>query len=451
MTPTEERWIASLAKMALAGEWEAAALLERGQVWLGSRPRWWLRLVHRLLRQFGPGTRPRLSRVESFLRRDPWLRKVLLKGDLKGDANPPEPVQCAARGRPATWKLPSFTRPVELASWLRVSVGELEWLADAQGWRSGEACERLGHYHYRWLRKRDGSARLIESPKQHLKLIQRGLLDAVVSAIPAHESAHGFQPGRSTLTHVGPHIGREVVLKYDLRDFFTRVTRPRVQAVFRTAGYPEAVAALLAALCTHRTPARIWRQFPGFETDPLIRARARNWQCPHLPQGAPTSPALANLVAYRLDCRLAGLAKAAGASYTRYADDLLFSGGSELARGAERFGIMVGAIALEEGFELNTRKTRVLRRGVAQRAVGLVLNDRINVPRAEYDRLKAILHHCVRQGPAGQNREGVPDFAAHLAGRVAYVTQTNPQRGARLQQWLDQIDWSRSSESAAAT
>jgi hypothetical protein len=83
--------------------------------------------------------------------------------------------------------------------------------------------------------------------------------------------------------------------------------------------------------------------------------------------------------------------------------------------------------------------------------VGLVLNERINVPRAEYDRLKAILHHCVRSGPEGQNREGVPNFAAHLAGRVAYVTQVNPQRGARLKQWLDQIDWSRSSESAATT
>lgn len=447
MTPSEERWIAGLAKMSLAGEWEAGALLIRGEAWLGSCPRWWPILVNRLSRKFAVGTRPRLSRVESFLRRERVVRWVLKKWDgLNLGFDPAPPVQCAARGRPSTWKVPPFTWPGELAAWLRVSVGELEWLADAQGWRNGDSCERLGHYHYRWLSKRDGSARLIESPKQHLKLIQRGILDAVVSAIPAHDSAHGFQPGRSTLTHVGPHVGREVVLKYDLRDFFTRVTRPRVQAVFRTAGYPEAVAAHLAALCTHRTPARIWRQFPGFETDPLIRARARNWQRPHLPQGAPTSPALANLVAFRLDCRLAGLAKAAGASYTRYADDLLFSGGSELAQGAKRFGVMVGAIALEEGFELNTRKTRVLRRGVAQRAVGLVLNERINVPRAEYDRLKAILHHCVHSGPAGQNREGVPNFAAHLAGRVAYVTQVNPQRGARLQQWLDQIDWSRSSE-----
>src|SRR6202034_1577966 len=78
---------------------------------------------------------------------------------------------------------------------------------------------------------------------------------------------------------------------------------------------------------------------------------------PHLPQGAPTSPALANLCAYRLDCRLAGLANAVGAAYTRYADDMIFSGDEVLERAARRFHIHVCRIVLEEGFEVNTRKS----------------------------------------------------------------------------------------------
>lgn len=162
---------------------------------------------------------------------------------------------------------------------------------------------------------------------------------------------------------------------------------------------------------------------------------------PHLPQGAPTSPALANLAAFHLDCRLTGLARSVGAAYTRYADDLVFSGGHDFGRMAGRVLIQAGAIALDEGFEVNTRKTRIMRQSVAQRAAGLVLNQRVNIPRREYDQLKAILHNCVKSGPGGQNRSTRADFRAHLAGRIAYVKQTNPARGARLWETFQRISW----------
>jgi hypothetical protein len=106
-----------------------------------------------------------------------------------------------------------------------------------------------------------------------------------------------------------------------------------------------------------------------------------------------------------------------------------------------RFQLHVAAIALEEGFVVQHRKTRVMRQGVRQQAAGVVLNDHPNVPRAEYDRLKAILHNCLRHGPSNQNRAGVADFRAHLAGRVAYVARLNPRRGERLKRLLDQIAW----------
>ena len=162
---------------------------------------------------------------------------------------------------------------------------------------------------------------------------------------------------------------------------------------------------------------------------------------PHLPQGAPASPALANISFYRLDCRLAALAKSAGAHYTRYADDLAFSGSEEFDRRVERFRLHVAAMLLEEGFAANHRKTRVMRQSVRQHLAGLVTNQRPNIARRDFDRLKAVLTNCVRLGPESQNREGRPRFRAHLEGRVAFVEMVNPNKGKRLREILERIPW----------
>jgi hypothetical protein len=176
--------------------------------------------------------------------------------------------------------------------------------------------------------------------------------------IPSHPAAHGFLKGHSIKTFAAPHVGKRVVLRMDLRDFFASISGPRVQAFFRTAGYPDAVADLLGGICTNAAPRRMWKQ-AGKDLDPLTMAEARAlYAWPHLPQGAPTSPALANLCAWRVDCRLSGLAEAAGAVYTRYADDLAFSGGEDFDRCVEQSSLRVAAILLEEGFTVHHRKTR---------------------------------------------------------------------------------------------
>jgi hypothetical protein len=162
---------------------------------------------------------------------------------------------------------------------------------------------------------------------------------------------------------------------------------------------------------------------------------------PHLPQGAPTSPALANMSFYRLDCRLGGLAESAGARYTRYADDLAFSGGDEFEKGVERFGLHVAALLLEEGFRVNHRKTRIMRQSVRQHLAGLVTNQRPNIMRSDFDRLKALLTNCIHLGPETQNREGRLRFRAHLAGRVAFVEMVNPEKGKRLRALFKRIRW----------
>jgi hypothetical protein len=162
---------------------------------------------------------------------------------------------------------------------------------------------------------------------------------------------------------------------------------------------------------------------------------------PHLPQGAPTSPAFTNLLAWTLDRRLHGLARAAGANYTRYADDLAFSGDADFANRLGAFHKTVKTILNEEGFSLNATKTRIMPRSTRQRIIGIVVNEHCNIGRAEFDTLKAILHNCVRAGPTDQNRAGVPDFRSHLAGRIAWVEQINPHRGAKLRVLFERIAW----------
>jgi hypothetical protein len=135
------------------------------------------------------------------------------------------------------------------------------------------------------------------------------------------------------------------------------------------------------------------------------------------------------------------LAASAGAEYTRYADDLAFSGGAEFVRVVERFSTHVAAILMEEGFTVNHRKTRIMRQGVRQRLAGVVTNERANVPRTDFDRLKATLNNCIRQGPESQNRTAHPRFRAHLDGRIGWVESMNPAKGQRLRALFDRIAW----------
>ena len=118
-----------------------------------------------------------------------------------------------------------------------------------------------------------------------------------------------------------------------------------------------------------------------------------------------------------------------------------FSGGEDFDRRVERFSAHVAAILNEEGFAVHHRKTRIMRQGVRQHLAGVVANRRLNVWRADFDRLKAMLTNCVRHGPAGQNRDGHPDFRAHLEGRVGYVEFLNPEKGKKLRSILQRIEW----------
>lgn len=405
------------------------ALIERAKPLVGDlrKARWLASLVRNLSLEFGEAPRPTMRQVAARIRAHEGFVKAWTAGQGRISIGQPAPQMAPAAGTPGSWSIPEITTLGDLADTLRLHADDLGWLV---------SMGKVEHYRHRWLVKpKSGRFRLIESPKVLLKFAQRQVLRKILRSIPPHEAAKGFRPGCSVRDFVEPHTGREMVIRFDLEDFFPSITAARVLRIFLTAGYPETVARALTRLTTHAAPSMVLAE------NPLTWAERRRLATPHLPQGAPTSPALANLSAFRLDCRLAGLAQAAGAAYTRYADDLLFSGGPDFARQARRFEVAVGAILIEEGFSPNHRKTRVLRKGQRQYAAGLVLNEKPNIDRREFDRLKAILTNCARHGPASQNRENHPDFAAHLSGRLAWVGFIHPEKGAKLSAIFKRIDW----------
>ena len=425
---------AALAAAFLAGAWTESAMVRRGAEVLSPRPRW-LRSVVRQVRDAyprPPADRPRelASYIALTLGRYVARPHVLRWRDFTSEM-----------GR-TPWPTPPIATPGELADLLELDAGGLMWLADARGLERDTPHRRLRNYTYRWQPRPDGPPRPIARPKQRLKEIQRWILHEILDRIPQHDAAHGFVPGRSVRTHAALHVGRATVVRLDLEDFFASVPAGRVFGIFRTAGYPEAVAHTLTALCVTVVPGTEWARIPRPSDPRHVHRHARlgrRLATPHLPQGAPTSPALASLAAHGLDRRLTALAPTLRADYSRYADDLTFSGDAGLPAGT--LARVVAEIARDEGFRVAPGKTGVRRRNERQIVCGVVVNERLNVPRAEYDRLKAILHDALRHGPAAANRDGVADFRAHLQGRIAWVGQLHPARGEKLQARLDAIAW----------
>jgi RNA-directed DNA polymerase len=325
-----------------------------------------------------------------------------------------------------------------------LSSGQLAWLADVRGLERTVQQEKLRNYRYRWTPRRSGLPRLIEAPKARLKEIQRWVLHEILNHVPAHDAARGFTAGRSVLTHAAVHTGRAVVLRIDLRDFFASVSAGRVYGIFRTLGYDRSVAHALTGLCSNTIPTIVWNATDRPPQPQVIQAHfwlGRQLATPHLPQGAPTSPALANFAAFGLDRRLSGLGSAFTLNYSRYADDLVFSGSRLTDRANRTLLEMVRCIVGEEGFRVNHEKTSLRTAAQRQLVTGVVVNAHANVPRPEYDRLKAILHRMAVDGPGAYDPGRSVDLHAHLRGQVAWVNALNPRRGEKLRRLLDTINW----------
>ncbi len=279
-------------------------------------------------------------------------------------------------------------------------MGIWTWLTRGSGEGVAELARRAGiplsdlenvprAYQRFSIRKRNGGTRWIQAPNPQLRGFQRRLLRRVLGRLRCHPAAFGFERGRSIVDHAAGHSGRAVVVCLDLHDFFGATRQRRVEAYFRRIGWNRPATRLLAALCCHQG-------------------------C--LPQGAPTSPRLSNLVNYGLDARLAGLARAHGAHYSRYADDLTFSFARDDPRAIRDVIGSTKSIVGDYGYRLHCRrKLRIRRRHQQQRVTGLVVNAGPRVDRRTRRRLRAAVHRVRRGGEATYRPEQLAGWLAYLA------------------------------------
>ena len=262
--------------------------------------------------------------------------------------------------------------------------------------------------------------------------------------VPPHEAAHGFRPGRSVMTFVAPHVGQTIVLKMDLRDFFVSITSARVIAIFLTAGYPEPVARLLTGLCTNTVPCRCGSRQLDSELD-LARSPAawrsrRLYRQPHLPQGAPdfAGPGQPGRLSARRAAGRPGQGRRGHLHPLRRRPGLLrrrvVCADDRPVPDPRRRDRARG------GFAVQHRKTRVMRQGVRQRAAGVVINQKINITRDDYDQFKAILHNCGTMARRAKTAPACPTFGAP-GGPSCPCRRLNRERGAWLKQWFEQIAW----------
>ena len=241
------------------------------------------------------------------------------------------------------------------------------------------------------ISKRSGAGyRTISAPAKELKGIQRWILVNILRHLPISPASTAFRPGCSIVKNAAPHCCSEFVLAVDIADFYPSISTKRVLGLFKQVGYCKEVAFALARLTTCK----------GI-----------------LPQGAPTSPEIANLICRHLDARLLGFSSRNGWKYSRYCDDLTISGSGHVTSGAIK---TVEDIVLTEGFVVRESKTHMMRKNRRQIVTGLVVNEKPSIPRFMRKRLRAIFHQA-----ALDPNDFVTRFD-ELSGHAAYLKMVRP-------------------------
>jgi RNA-directed DNA polymerase len=322
------------------------------------------------------------------------------------------------------YRLPIFGTAEQLAAAMKMTIGQLRFLAFSR------RVSPISHYVRFKIPKKTGGERLISAPMPRLKQAQYWVLDQILDKLELHPAAHGFRRGRSIVSNAAPHCGAEVIINLDLQDFFPSISYPRVKGLFRALGYSEAVATILGLLCTEPDVEAV--ELDGKTYFVALSDR-------HLPQGAPTSPAISNALCRRLDHHLAAMAADLDFTYTRYADDLTFSATGEPLRHICSLLNRVEKIVTHEGLILHPEKTRILRKSRQQEVTGIVVNQKLNVDRETLKRFRATLHHIEKDGLAGKHWGNGSDLLSAIEGFANFVAMVNPDKGHPFLEQVKQI------------
>ena len=259
------------------------------------------------------------------------------------------------------------------------------------------------HYKLIILRKKSGGFRLLHAPDSELKSIQTKILEKILNKFPVSEFATAYVKGKSLSDNAAPHINHKHLLKMDITDFFGNITYLQViSSAFNSKMYPPQIGAILTSLCCF---------------DEV------------LPQGAPTSPMLSNIVMKSFDDAIGHWCKKRGITYTRYCDDLTFSADIPLYS----VYLKVSEMLARRGFEVNKSKTKFVTNTAAQMVTGLTVNEKVSIPRDYKATLRQEVYYALKFGIADSIlkgnkteyiKDGIADVRAyynHLKGKMIYV------------------------------
>ena len=280
------------------------------------------------------------------------------------------------------------------------------------------------------IRKKSGGFRQITSPRnQSFMMLLQATNEILKSLYNPSDYAMGFVEGRSVVSNANCHIGQNYVFNIDLKDFFPSISQVRVWSRLQAKPYNmhKQIASLIAGLCSMRIKREIVNENANHNNDKQFLYV--------LPQGAPTSPVLTNMICERLDQRLGGLAKRFGLHYTRYADDITFSSMHYVYSKNGDFRKELKRIIEDQGFTINDKKTRLQKRGTRQEVTGIIVNDKLNVTQRYIRDVRNILHIWGRYGygdavtrflpkykeEKGYVKKGNPDLINVLDGKLLYL------------------------------
>ncbi|WIL42564.1 reverse transcriptase family protein [Pantoea agglomerans] len=295
------------------------------------------------------------------------------------------------------------------------------------------------------ISKRTGGKRWISVPVPALMAVQSWINHNILSRTKPHAAAYAYVPKKKIIQHAQRHCGADWLVKIDIKDFFGSISERQVYNVFLGLGYPKLLSFEMARLCTRATPKRQGKKWRN-EISTYSISSYNSEFVGSLPQGAPTSPALSNLVCFELDVALTSLATSLDATYSRYSDDLCFSLSEGNRKSALNIKRQASKILREHGFSDNSSKTRIVPPGARKMLTGLNVNNASpKIPKEVRDSIRMHLYYSKKLGIPQhcKNRDfrSIIGFKNHLSGVIGYIYSIDKDLGNKYKIEFDSLPW----------
>ncbi len=316
-----------------------------------------------------------------------------------------------------SYGLPIFKDMPALAKAMNMDIGKLRFLCYTR------KVSQTTHYNRFSIPKKSGGQRIISAPMYHLKNAQYWILENVLYKMDTHNMAHGFVPEKSIITNAKPHLGKDFIVNIDLQNFFPTITYKRIKGMFRSLGYSEQISIIFSLLCSEP-------EIDKIELDGEIYYVAKGER--FLPQGAPTSPAITNIICNKMDRRMEGMANKYGFTYSRYADDMTFSKEEEDNNGFKKILGNARNIVEDENFKIHPKKIHIMRKGSKKIVTGIVVNEKLSVPRKKLKRFRSVLHLVEKNKSLDGIQWGTGNPMNTIYGFANFVRMVDPKKGKKL-------------------